>query len=291
MTDFEENTKLKALISLLDEPDEKSFALVRKKILSYENEAIPLLDNLLENTFDSLMQERIREIIDKLQIDKLAHDFSAWVNFSSSDLLAGFLLISTYGNHKLDREKIIRQVEQIRMDVWLELHDNLTALENIKVLNHIFYEVHHFSGTLSGGRDPKYYFLDHLLETRKGNPLSLGILYMLVAQQLNMPVFGVDLTQHFILSYLQETGITKPGAEDVLFYINPFNQGSVFTRREIELFIRQLKIKPETIYFSPCSNIAVIEKMLLHLISAYHHSGETDKTTDLEMLLKILDQE
>ncbi len=291
MIEIQENTTLKALISLVDEPDEKSFSLIRQKILTYGDEALTLLERALENSFHGLIRERISEILLKIRIDKLSHDFATWVNFGSSDLLTGFLLITTYENPEIEKEVLTRQVEQIKMDVWLELHDNLTALENIKVLNHIFYELHHFSGNLSAGREPKYYFLDNLLKTHQGNPLSLGILYMAIAQRLNLPVFGVDLSQHFILAYLKESGLANPLADDVMFYINPFNQGSVFTRREIELFIRQLKIKPQESHFAPCSNVAVIEKMLLHLISAYHLSGEAEKSVNLKTLINILHQE
>jgi len=291
MTEIRENTALKALINLLDEPDENSFTLVRDKLFSYGSEAIPLLDNAMENSFDMLIRGRITEILGKIRMDQLRHEFSAWVNFGSSDLLKGFLQVSAYENFSLDKEELTRKVEQIKMDVWLELNDNLTALENIKVLNHIFYEVHHFDGKQSHNLNSGLFFLDHLLETHKGNPLSLGILYMVIAQRLKLPVFGVNLPQHFILAYLIEPGITGPAAEDVLFYINPFNQGSVFTRREIELFIHQLKIKPELSFFAPCSNADVIERMLRNLIFTYKQTGEPEKIQDLESLLKIIEGE
>lgn len=289
MIDTQENSALKALISLLDEPDETSFTLIRNKILSYENDAMVLLEKALDNSFDPLIRERITDILSKIRMDKLLHDFSTWVNFGSSDMLNGFLLISGYDNPELSKDSLIHRVEQIKMDVWLELNENLTALENIKVLNHILYEVYHFDGYHSMVNTPRNFFLDNLIETRKGNPLSLGILYMVIAQRLNLPVFGVNLPQHFILAYLTETGIAAPTDEDVLFYINPFNLGSVFTRREVELFIRQLKIKPEQSFYSPCSNVDVIERMIHNLIFAYNQAGEHEKNNNLKNLLTILE--
>jgi regulator of sirC expression with transglutaminase-like and TPR domain len=165
----------------------------------------------------------------------------------------------------------------------------MTALENIKVLNHIFYGVQHFDGNKINPNAPQNYYLNTLLETRKGSPLTLGILYMILAQKLKIPVYGVNLPQHFILAYLTDTGISNPAENDVLFYINPFNKGAVFTKREIELFIRQLKIPTSSSFFEPCSNIDIIKRLITNLIFSYNQLGYPDKIEDLENLLKIIE--
>jgi hypothetical protein len=73
----------------------------------------------------------------------------------------------------------------------------------------------------------------------------------------------------------------------VLFYINPFNKGAVFTKREIELFIQQLRINPDRSYFSPCSNIDIIKRLINSLIYSYTQLGYADKIEELEKLLKL----
>ena len=111
------------------------------------------------------------------------------------------------------------------------------------------------------------------------------MLFIILAQKLGLPVFGVNLPQHFILAYLTDTGIDILNEDDVLFYINPFNKGSVFTRREIELFIGQLKIKPEKSFFAPCSNPEIIRRLINNLILSYNQIGYSDKIEDLKILL------
>ncbi len=94
-----------------------------------------------------------------------------------------------------------------------------------------------------------------------------------------------------ILGCILGTFLSKPEAEDVLFYIDPFNKGTVFTRREIELFLRQLKIKADPSYFSPCTNIDLIERVIHNLIFAFHQQGNTEKTEELKDLLTIFKSE
>ena len=289
MTGPTEKNALAALITLLDDPDEKTYALIQEKIFSFGMDAVPHLEKALENTFDHVIQKRIEIMIRKLYRENIHFDFLNWLNLGSSDLLKGFVLVTKTQYPDLDEEKLFQQIEEIRMDIWLELNDNLTALENVKVLNHLIYDVHHFDGNKINPAAPQNAYLNSLLETRKGSPLSLGMLYIILAHKLGLPVYGVNLPQHFILAYLTDFCQSNPTAEDVLFYINPFNKGAVFTRREIELYISQLKVKSEESFFAPCSNVEIIKRLLNNLIFSYNQLGYPDKIEDLEHLLNATD--
>jgi regulator of sirC expression with transglutaminase-like and TPR domain len=282
-----ENKELNALIHLLDEPDEKVFDSIRERINSFGNEAIPYLEKALEISFDTFIQERAGEIIKGIQQKVLHAEFSDWINTASSDLLKGYILVTRSQYPEISEESLTITIEQMKMDAWLELNDNLTALENIKVLNHIIYHMHNLDGNKINLFDPQNIYLNTLLETHKGSSLSLGILYMIIARKLNIPIYGVNLPQHFILSYVSELSGADPTMDDVLFYINPFNKGAVFTKREIELFIQQLRINPDRSYFSPCSNIDIIKRLINSLIYSYTQLGYADKIEELEKLLKL----
>ncbi|MFH1159360.1 MAG: transglutaminase family protein, partial [bacterium] len=72
----------------------------------------------------------------------------------------------------------------------------------------------------------------------------------------------------------------------VLFYINPFNNGAVFTRREIELFVRQMKLKPEPSFFAPCTNVDIIHRLINNLVLTYTQLGNAEKVEELKELLE-----
>ena len=285
MAAFLENKELNALVHLLDEPDEKAFDSIREKnIYSFGKEAIPYLEKALEVSFDTSIQERAGEIIRDIQREELQNEFTNWINTSSSDLLKGYLLVTRSQYPELNEETLTIKVEQMKMDAWLELNDNLTALENVKVLNHIIYHVHNLDGNKINLFAPQNFYLNTFLETHKGSALSLGMLYIIIAQKLNIPVYGVNLPQHFILAYVSEITTGVPSVEDVLFYINPFNKGTIFTKREIELFIHQLKINPDRSYFAPCSNIDIIKKLIGNLIYSYTQLGYPEKIKSIRKI-------
>jgi hypothetical protein len=83
---------------------------------------------------------------------------------------------------------------------------DLNPTEKVKILNYILYQVHGFKGNVDSYHDPSNSFLNQVLETKKGNPILLAVLYILIAQRLNIPIYGVNLPQHFVLAYLEEKG-------------------------------------------------------------------------------------
>ncbi len=290
MGEKDKYSELKALISLLDEPDRVVYEQIRGKIHAYGIEAIPVLESAWEVSFDPLLQERIEEIIHMIQLDDLYAEISSWAQLGSEDLMKGFMLAARSQYPDLEMEKIIHQVGQLVQDVWLELNDNLTALEKIKVVNHILFDVHKFRGNKSNMKNPDNLYMNILLETKKGSPLSIGIIYIIIARSLKLPVYGVDLPKHFVLAYMEQTGLGKgiPDGDNALFYINPFNRGTLFTHNEIEAYIKQMKLPHNENYFNPCDNLTIVKRVFGELISLHEELGNTEKAEELKKLASAL---
>ena len=96
MKPSETQQELKALISLLDEPDNSALGFVSTQLLAYGEEALPPLEHAWENTFDIALQERIENIIHRIQQVSLFHELSNWSNFGHSDLLRGCFLVARF---------------------------------------------------------------------------------------------------------------------------------------------------------------------------------------------------
>jgi regulator of sirC expression with transglutaminase-like and TPR domain len=281
-----------ALISLLDDPDEEIFSHIREKLLSYGSPVIPFLEREWEKSFESVIQTRIENIIHHIQFNDTFENLKKWVDSGGGNLLSGIILIARYQYPDLDEAAILKQIERIKHDAWLELNQNLTALEKVRVLNHIIFEVHGFSGNTTNFHAPQNSYINNVLESKRGNPLSLSILYSIIAQSLDIPVYGVNLPEHFILAYATEkTDLPVPISskdEKVMFYINPFSKGTVFGKHEVDSFLRQLKVKPVPAFYEPCSNIDMIRRLVNNLSFAYEKLGYPDKVKDIRKLLKAV---
>lgn len=271
--------ELQALIRLLDEPDHKIYDQIKSKIFGYGSEAISKLEDVWANSFDQLIQERSLNLIHEIQFASTSLALNKWAINESDDLLKGFIIFSKYNYPDLDEEKMIAKTAKIIQDVWLELNDKLTALEKIKVINHVFFSIHKFRGNKRNFYSPDNFAINNVFESKIGNPISLGVLYLAVCQSLKIPIKGVNLPKHFILAYLDENN-----ENEVLFYINPFNKGAVFTKNEVSLFIKQLDIESKVEYFQSCNHLTIMNRLINDMIFSYKKLGFMDKVDELENL-------
>ena len=288
--------ELNALLSLLDDPDKDVFLQVREKLLSIGEKVIPALENVWEQSFDTGIQTKIEGIIHNIQFNTTAQSLKEWGSTPEQNLLTGALFIAKYQYPDLNEDKLKRHIQQIRQDVWLELNDKLTALEQVKIINHILFEVHNFSGNTKNYHAPQNSYINNVLESKKGNPLSLSLVYLIVAQDLKIPIYGVNLPEHFVLCYKDVhqlmTVKTKRDeemiAQGILFYINPFSRGAVFGKKQLEIYLKKMNLETQPTHYQPCSNLEMIKRLLRNLIFSYKKLGYVEKQDELQKLLDVL---
>jgi regulator of sirC expression with transglutaminase-like and TPR domain len=280
--------EVNSLIRLLDDPDIEIYEHVHQKLFSYGMEAIEYLESAWEQAFDPIQQDRLANLVHEIQFDTVKNDLKLWHQGGAFDLLQGTLVINRYQYPDLDEQKVINQIEAIKRDIWIQMTNEASPAEQIKLINHIFYNIHGFSGNTTNHHDPQNSYISQVLDTRRGSQTSLAIIYSIIAQKLDIPVYGVNLPQHFILAYLDETQQSEFEG-GILFYINAFNKGFIFGRRDVDMFLKQLNLNFDKQFYEPCSNTDIIKRVIRNLISSYEHLGSPEKVNELNELLKILE--
>jgi len=293
------NKEVLSLIALLDDDDDEILRHVEQKLLSLGVDVIPILEHEWGSINNLTHQQKVENIIHRIQFNKLLVDLRSWRDSEHQDLLDGVYIIAKYRYPDLDRQVIVNEIDRIRLDIWLELHYDLTSFEKVRIINHVLYNVHGFKGNTDQYHDPQNSFINIVLESRRGNPIMMAVVYMLIAQRLNIPIYGVNLPQHFVLAYKEEQNKlpqdpfnTKPHLDyrdgKVLFYINAFNLGAVFSKSNLEQFLRQIKIEPKLEFFEACGNTEIVKRVLRNLVVAYQKQGKTSKVHEIHEMLSVL---
>ena len=287
-----DNEKLHALISLLDDPDRTVFEMVEKEILAEDPVIIDQLEQIWETSLDELIQNRIENLIQQIQFNDTQKKIRNWANEQDVDLFEGCFLLARYQYPDLKLKKIKNKLRSISSDVWLEISNKLTSLEKITVLNHIFYDVNKFSINLKNVLSPQNCYLNTVLETKKGNTISIAILYALIARELGFPIHFIDFPKNPLLAYIDGEVAKKAHGEnyesDVLFYINPSNKGAIIGRKDLERFIKRNDQVEQDSMYEPCEDRAIVKKLLESLIESYESLGYQNKVEDLSRIVNML---
>jgi len=282
--------ELKAHIVLLDDTDEKIYQSIIDNLINEGNHIIPFLEEEWELSNNELVHKRIENIISEIQFLDTKKALFNWISFGGNDIIEGAFIIAKHRYPTLDIAEIENIIENLRNSAWLEIHDNLTALEKVRVLNHVLFSIEEFKGQRNYGTDLKSTYINTALANKKGSPIILSIIYLAVAQRLGIPIKGVNLINNFILAYVDKISakIAYPeNTNDVLFYINTFNKGSVFDSKEIDTYLEQLKVDKKEKFYNPISNIEVIRNMILELMKIADVKKKVDLKEQLNELYQI----
>jgi regulator of sirC expression with transglutaminase-like and TPR domain len=277
-----DDNKIKALISLLDDEDIEIVNQIEREIISIGEGIIPYLESEWEHNFNPVVQKRIEELIHTLHFDLLKGRLTKWKEEGGQDLLEGMWLIATFQYPDLLFTKLKSDIEQIYYETWLELKNDLLPFDQVKTLNNVLFGNLKFSANTKNFHSPSNSMLNIVLETKKGNPISLCVIYMLVAQKLKMPVFGVNLPNLFILTYK---------SNETQFYINAFNKGLIFSKADIDNYISHLNLSPLDIFYEPCSNIDILKRVLRNLVVSFEKVGDSSKVEEVKTLLRTISDE
>lgn len=269
--------ELRALISLLDDDDREVVEHVEQQIRQLGGQMIPLLETEWEGSFNPKLQKRIEEIIHDLQYESVLDRMREWKSGGAMDLLEGLWIVATYQYPDLSLDKLRLDVEQLFYDVWVDFKMDMHPDEQIKAMNSAFFTKLKFSPNTKHFHSPVNSMINQVLESRRGNPITLCVLYMLIARRLNLPVYGVNLPNLFVLTYKNENGVQ--------FYINVFNRGLIFTKKDIDQYIDQLNLKRLDTFYQPCTNADIVRRVLRNLTLAFEKNGDTDRVKEVEQIM------
>ncbi|MCY1723142.1 transglutaminase-like domain-containing protein [Prolixibacteraceae bacterium Z1-6] len=289
-------SKLNALIELLDDPDILVFGMVEKELLKETHEIIPELEKKWESSFDENCQERIENIIQNLQFKKTRDKLQNWLSTSPEDqnLIDGFCIVDHFQYPDLNPLNLQLKVETLRKSIWLELNNSLTLLEKTTILNHFLFNMNGYSVNLSNAHSPQNCFLNQVLDTKKGNSISMSIFYTILARQLELPAQLIDFPKNPLVAMVDSDLAQKVHGSshhsDVLFYINPSNKGSITSRKEIEYHLKRNEYLPFNEYTEPKPDSLFIKRLLESLQESYLSVGFTEKEERIKELLRLFNE-
>jgi hypothetical protein len=288
---MQENKEISALFHLIDDPDEEVFDTVSERIVALGRAIIPNLENLWENTPNEEVQGRIEALIHKLHFRDLTADFINWKD-GSGDLLQGALLISKYQFPEMLSTPTLQEIEKIRRNIWLELNSYLTPLEQINVVTGILYNYSKLKGSEVSYDIPEDFFINKVLESKKGNAILNGIIYLIICELLDLPVKAINIPKQFILGYFDiDYNFPDPAGKigsKINFYIDPLNC-QVYSHKDVENYFKRISVPPTPSYFKQLINKRIIQYLLEEMSKCFDDEKNRYKQKDLLYLASLIE--
>jgi len=288
---MEETREISALFHLIDDPDEEVFNAVSSRIIDYGKGIIPNLEHLWENTIREDVQERIELLIHRLHYRDLTEEFEQWNKNIHQDLLTGALLVARFQYPDLVTAQVYQDIEKLRRNIWLELNNYLTPLEQVNILTSILYNYFNLRGSEVAYQHPEEFLINKQLETKRGNTIANGILYLILSELLDVPVRAINIPRQFVLGYFKAdydyTRHTENPLYKTEFFIDPLS-GQVFTHKDVENYFKRINVPPVAAYFKPMNNKKVIQTLLEEFSKCFEDEKHRYKQQELLALAEMI---
>ncbi|MDF3057100.1 MAG: hypothetical protein K0R17_1315 [Rariglobus sp.] len=255
-----------AVLALLDDPS----PTVRKALLAHfsaQGEPARIFLESLANGGSRLLSTHARGYLEELKFTDPVSEFRDFIRSLNYELETGALLLTRTVFPNLDVGLSCQRLDDLAARCRELIAEPLSVREKCRIINRVLFHENGFRGNLEHYTDPLNSFLPIVLERRKGIPLSLSIVYLLVAQRLGIDLEPVALPGHFMVGcYL----------EDAPLFIDPFEQGAFRSPEEVFAFVKAGPIAPKISDLAPATVREVLCRSCRNLVHHYTAAGDAD---------------
>ena len=201
---------------------------------------------------------------------------------SSDALLNGAIAIAMHEMPEVNPQRVDQQIQRY-VDAVRKRVKGSQIQAILANLHYVLFEEGGLSGNTEDYYNPANSYLPAVLATKKGLPITLSLIYKIVAERLGLRTWGVGLPGHFLVA-------VEDGPEQLLL-IDAFAGGRVLTRGEAHSRLQEL-FGPEMEWtedmLKPASNrhwLTRILQNLLHIFGSKSQYASVAAILEMEMVL------
>jgi regulator of sirC expression with transglutaminase-like and TPR domain len=231
-------------------------------------------------------------MIYKLRLQDLKEAFIEWKSKPDPSLFEGALLVTKFQFPELAIDSLRHQMEKIRRNIWLELNNYLTPLEQANVIRNILFSYYQIKGVEVNYEKPEEFLISAPLQSKKGNAIANTLLYAELCQQLEIQAQFINIPKQCIIAFYAsdwdpEEIVANP-QEFIQFYVEG-TTGNAFSQKDLDQYMIRSNIEPKNSYYKALSNVKIIKKHLLEFAKCFNSPTLQYKQKDLTDLADLLD--
>lgn len=233
--------RLKAIEGLLDDPTPAVRNAVIEELILHGSAGRAFLNEVCKSKSLDLRRHAlsILEILDKDAPQKM---FSRFIKSLNYELESGYFLLSRIDDPDLKVNGFMEKMDNIALRCQTLFTSPLSPRDRCRILNRVIFHEYGFTGNRSDFNNPNNTFIHTLFETRKGLPISLSILYLMVARRLELKLEPVGIPGRFMVGcFLEE----EP------FFIDVYENGIFRSLEDMLQFLDTNEIEADLGHFGP----------------------------------------
>ncbi|MDH5587180.1 MAG: transglutaminase-like domain-containing protein [Nitrospirota bacterium] len=272
-----------ALLRLLSDPNEQVARTIQDQLTRLGSHVLPFLEQAGND--DATLQTRVAYIKEEIRFGQLKEEFQQFIAKSArqEDWEQGAFLIAKLAYPNLDIPHYVECLDNLAEEFrtkWLATES--PSGKAARLLSNFLFKDKGFSGNREEYYEPDNSYLNRVIETRQGIPISLSALYVFVGKRLDLPLAGVGMPGHFLVKVEGETPAQ---------FVDCFNGGTILREQDCEQFIAASGLAFDKQMLEKISTPTVLARMLRNLLSIYEQESEEPMARRVRAFLELLENE
>ncbi len=252
-----------ALLDLIDDPSPWVRTQLIDEFIRMGPQGFDFLNTIAKRP-NRLLSWHARWFLSELDKDNPISEFIKFIQSERYELESGSLRIA---NRSLATGDVCKSLDQIAFRCRQLLIEPASPRDKLLVINRILFHEMEFRGNREDYTNPKNSFLPEILKQKTGLPISLSILYILVAGRLGLDLEGVAIPGHFIVGCYE-----TPQA----LFIDPFDSGKLWTGEELLQNNGTIGFITDPSVLVPTTIREILCRSCRNLVSHYNQAGQAD---------------
>ncbi len=277
------DSTIHALLRLLSDPNAKVAATIQDQLARLGAPVLPFLEKAGRE--EALLQPRLDSIKEEIHFGQVKEEFQAFVSQHArqGDWEHGAFLIAKIAYPDLSIPHYVECLDQLAEEFRTKWHTaEDTSGKAARLLSNFLFKDKGFSGNREEYYEPDNSFVNRVIETRQGIPISLSALYVFVGQRLNLPVVGVGMPGHFLVKLEGETPAQ---------FVDCFNGGTILSEKDCEQFITASGMAYDPQFLEKSSTPSMLARMLRNLLSIYEQESHEQMAHRVRAFLELLEND
>lgn len=225
-----------SLMFLIDDPDAAVKEAVRDRILTRGEIAIEQLEILACKETSEERKSFYKEYLEDLKEEIINERIEFYLKSPDPLLIDGLLLISKSVESSLDELSFYNSIEMLVDEIRLEISDDKTAIENVRIFNYLFFSRMGFKHCDTLIKNEENALIQSVIDSKSGNPVTISLIYFLLARSSGLPIYPLCFPGGFVPVYMDNEN-------KILFYLNIFKRGSIFLEDSLKQFFEDIGLR------------------------------------------------
>ena len=251
----------KALARLLADEDPRTLQLLQESLAGRGEEGLLFLESVVRDG-DPTAQRNATQILRVLRETAAWEDLAQFCKTCGShfDLEVASWLVAKTRYPEFDKAAYRTRIDEMAQELRKRLTGRETPRSTIEVCNHYLFRTLGFRGNRQDYYDPDNSYLNRVLDRRLGIPISLSVLYLLLARRLHLPLIGINMPAHFLLKWQSATAC---------FFFDPFHEGELLDEADCQELCKRLGVTFNPMFLTPTTPQIILLRMCNNLQAIY----------------------